>query len=137
MNNPNTRSFVVLGDPQLKYVCYTLVYTAYGLTGIRSCGGATDTVSVMLGGEQTVTETTTVDANIGVDLEGITIGGGAESSSSSSNTVSKTISYTVPPGRQAVYVAGTAQQSQTGNVQVNYADRQFDHFIVRVSSKKS
>lgn len=90
-----------------------------------------------LGGQQTITETTTVDANIGVSLEGVTIGGGASSSSSTANTVSKTISYTVPPGRQAVFVAGTAQQSQTGNVQVNYADRQFGHFIVRISYRKS
>ncbi|EIW52213.1 uncharacterized protein TRAVEDRAFT_75286 [Trametes versicolor FP-101664 SS1] len=111
VNNPNTRTFTVLGDPQL------------------NCGGATDPVTVTLGGQQTITETTTVDANIGVSLEGVTIGGGASSSSSTANTVSKTISYTVPPGRQAVFVAGTAQQSQTGNVQVNYADRQFGHFI--------
>lgn len=90
-----------------------------------------------LGGQQTITETTTVDANIGVSLEGVTIGGGASSSDSTANTVSKTISYTVPPGRQAVFVAGTAQQSQTGNVQVNYADRQFGHFIVRVFYRKS
>ncbi|KAI0628273.1 hypothetical protein C8Q77DRAFT_1220937 [Trametes polyzona] len=110
-NNPNTRTFVVLGDPQL------------------NCGGAKDPVTVTLGGEQTVSQTTTVDANIGVDLDGITIGGGASTENSKSSTVSKTITYTVPPGRQAVYVAGTAQQSQTGNIQVNYGDRQFGHFI--------
>ncbi|KAH9850871.1 hypothetical protein C2E23DRAFT_733873 [Lenzites betulinus] len=111
VNNPNTRTFAVLGDPQL------------------NCGGATDPVTVTLGGQQTVTQTTTVDANVGVSLEGVTIGGGASSSTSTANTVSKTISYTVPPGRQAVFVAGTAQQSETGNVQVNYGSRQFGHFI--------
>ncbi|KAI0328328.1 hypothetical protein GY45DRAFT_1338209 [Cubamyces sp. BRFM 1775] len=111
VNNPNVRTFVVLGDPQL------------------NCGGATDPVTVQLGGEQTVSQSTTLDANIGVDIEGLSIGGGASTTDETSTTVSKSITYTIPPGRQAVYVAGTNQLSETGNVQVNYGDRQFGHFI--------
>ncbi|KAI0643528.1 hypothetical protein C8Q79DRAFT_928639 [Trametes meyenii] len=109
--NPNTRTFVVLGDPQL------------------NCGGATDNVTVQLGGSQTVTQTTSVNADLGIDIEGIKIGGGASTSDSTANTVSKTITFAIPPGKQAVFVAGTAQKSETGNVQVNYGDRQFGHFI--------
>lgn len=65
-----------------------------------------------------------------MDVEGISVGGGISSTTSSSQTVSKSISFTVKPGRQAVYVAGTNFHSQTGNVQVNYGSRQFGHFIV-------
>ncbi|KAI0737461.1 hypothetical protein C8Q80DRAFT_1115130 [Daedaleopsis nitida] len=112
VNNANVRKFAVLGDPQL------------------NCGGATEDITVQLGGEQTVSQTTTVSANVGFTLpEGLSIGGGVETSDSTSTTISKTISFAVPPGKQAVFVAGTAHQSQTGNVQVNYADRQFGHFI--------
>ena len=50
---------------------------------------------------------------------------------STDTTTSKEIQYQIPPGRQAVYVAGVAQKSQTGNVQVNYGSRQYGHFIVR------
>ncbi|KAI0663678.1 hypothetical protein C8Q70DRAFT_1042359 [Cubamyces menziesii] len=111
VNNPNVRTFVVLGDPQL------------------NCGGATDPVTVQLGGQQTVSQSTTLNANIGVDIEGISIGGGASTTDETSTTVTKSITYTIPPGRQAVYVAGTNQLSETGNVQVNYGDRQYGHFI--------
>ncbi|KAI0668059.1 hypothetical protein C8Q78DRAFT_1081463 [Trametes maxima] len=111
VDNPNARTFEVLGDPQL------------------NCGGATDPVTVELGGETTVGQTTSVNANVGFEVGGLSIGGGASEEDSTSTTVSKKITYTIPPGRQAVYVAGTAQRSQTGNVQVNYGSRQFGHFI--------
>ena len=84
----------------------------------------------MLGGEQTLSQTTSVNANIGFSIEGIEIGGGAESSNTESTTVSKSITYTIPAGRQAVYVAGTALRSETGNIQVNYGSRQHGHYIV-------
>ncbi len=85
-----------------------------------------------LGGTTTITQTTTLNANLGIDIEGITIGGGAEASSSTSTEQSKEVTYSIPPGRQAVYVSGTNHKSETGILQVNYADRQFDHFIVSV-----
>ncbi|KAL7278377.1 hypothetical protein ACG7TL_008357 [Trametes sanguinea] len=116
-NNPNVRKFEVLGDPQL------------------NCGGGTDPVTVTLGGSTTITTSQTLDANIGVDVEGISIGGGASTTDSKATTVSQQVSYSIPPGRQAVYVAGTNQQSQTGNVQVNYGDRQDGHFIWFTNAK--
>ncbi|KAI0668041.1 hypothetical protein C8Q78DRAFT_268572 [Trametes maxima] len=111
VNNPNARTFEVLGDPQL------------------NCGGATDPITVELGGSTEVSQTTSVSVDVGFEAEGLSIGGGASEEDSKSTTVSKTISYSIPPGRQAVYVAGTAQKSETGNVQVNYGSRQFGHFI--------
>lgn len=84
----------------------------------------------MLGGEQAVEQTTSINANAGFSIEGIKIGGGAESASTESMTLSKSITYTIPAGRQAVYVAGTALRSETGNIQVNYGSRQHGHYIV-------
>ncbi|KAH9939341.1 uncharacterized protein BXZ73DRAFT_43854 [Epithele typhae] len=110
VNNPNKRVFKALGDPQL------------------NCGGGTDAVSVSLGGETSVSQTVTADANVGIDIEGISIGGGVSTENGSTQTQSKTVTYSIPPGRQAVYVTGIDQTSQSGNVQVNFADRQFDHF---------
>ncbi|KAI0643540.1 hypothetical protein C8Q79DRAFT_1012815 [Trametes meyenii] len=120
VNNPNARTFEVLGDPQLKHVPPCLQ---------EFCGGATDPITVELGGSTEVSQTTSVNIDVGFEAEGLSIGGGASEEDSKSTTVSKTISYSIPPGRQAVYVAGTAQKSETGNVQVNYGSRQFGHFI--------
>ena len=140
VDNPNVRTFVVLGDPQLKYATpsapsgsrsQALLSCGCGYAHpLNSCGGATGPVTVQLGGQQTVSQSTTLNANIGVDIEGISIGGGASTTDETSTTVTKSITYTIPPGRQAVYVAGTNQLSETGNVQVNYGDRQYGHFIV-------
>ncbi|TBU43154.1 hypothetical protein BD309DRAFT_991203 [Dichomitus squalens] len=110
-NNPYIRVWNVLGDPQL------------------NCGGGTEDIVVTLGGSTTVEQTTEVNADLGVDLDGISIGGGVSTSSSTSSTESQTIQYNIPPGQQAVYVAGIEHTSQTGNIQVNYGDRQFGHFI--------
>lgn len=97
----------------------------------HSCGGATEDITVELGGSQTVSQTTTVSTTAGITIPDVlSIGGGVETSNSKESTVSKTISFAIPSGKQAVFVAGTAYQSQTGNIQVNYGDRQFDHFIV-------
>ena len=97
---------------------------------VPSCGGATEDITVTLGGQTTVTQTTTVNADFGVSLEGISIGGGVSDSESTSATESKSIQFSIPPGRQAVYVAGVAHTSETGNVQVNYGSRVDGHFIV-------
>lgn len=51
-------------------------------------------------------------------------------SESTSATESKSIEFSIPPKRQAVYVAGVAHTSQTGNVQVNYGSKVDGHFIV-------
>ncbi|KAI0744765.1 hypothetical protein C8Q76DRAFT_605781 [Earliella scabrosa] len=111
VQNPNKRVWTVLGDPQL------------------NCGGASDDITVTLGGSETVSQTTTVNAEFGISLEGISVGGGASSSETTSTTMSKSIEFSIPPGRQAVYVAGVAHKSETGNVQVNYGSRQKGHFI--------
>ncbi|KAI0350780.1 hypothetical protein OH77DRAFT_1430593 [Trametes cingulata] len=111
VDNPNARPFVVLGNPVL------------------NCGGAQNPITVSIGGEMTVSQTTEVNANIGIEIDELKIGGGASTSSETSTTVSNTTTYTINPGRQAVYVAGTAQKSETGNIQVNYGDRQYGHFI--------
>ena len=100
---------------------------------VPSCGGATEDITVTLGGQTTVTQTTTVNADFGVSLEGISIGGGVSDSESTSATESKSIQFSIPPGRQAVYVAGVAHTSETGNVQVNYGSKQKGHFIVSSS----
>ncbi|KAI0824331.1 hypothetical protein BC628DRAFT_1322666 [Trametes gibbosa] len=108
--NPDVRKWAVVGDPQL------------------NCGGGSDPVTVELGGEHTVSQTLSVNANFGVDIEGISIGGGVDSSSTESTTESKTVSYMIRPKRQAVFVAGTNHQSRTSQVQVNFPDRQHGHF---------
>ncbi|KAI0824310.1 hypothetical protein BC628DRAFT_1410957 [Trametes gibbosa] len=111
VNNPPTRVFTILGDPQL------------------NCGGLTTDLTLTVGGETTVSSTTTVSADVGFEVEGLSIGGGVEESTEKSQTISKEISITIQPGRQAVFVAGQNFNSQTGNVQVNYGSPQFQHFI--------
>ncbi|KAI0730932.1 hypothetical protein C8Q76DRAFT_716799 [Earliella scabrosa] len=111
VNGPTRRIWTVLGDPQL------------------NCGGASDDITVTLGGSETVTQSTTVNANFGISYEGISVGGGIENTQETSTTMSKEIEFSIPPGRQAVYVAGVAHRSQTGNVQVNYGSRQKGHFV--------
>ncbi|OJT01647.1 hypothetical protein TRAPUB_7905 [Trametes pubescens] len=108
---PNVRKFVVVGDPQL------------------NCGGGTEPVTLMVGGSTEVSQTTTVDANVGIAIDGLSIGGGVSDSSTTSSTVSKMISITIPPQRQAVFVGGQNFNSENGRVQVNFRDRQFGHFI--------
>ncbi|OJT01646.1 hypothetical protein TRAPUB_7904 [Trametes pubescens] len=108
---PDVRHFVALGQPQL------------------NCGGGTDPITVTLGGEKTVSTTTTVDASVGFDIDGLTIGGGASTENSESSTMSKQVSFQIPPKRQAVFVAGQNNKAQNGRVQVNFGDRQFGHFI--------
>ncbi|KAK7682067.1 hypothetical protein QCA50_015031 [Cerrena zonata] len=110
-NNPDIRLWAILGDPQL------------------NCGGGTQPVTITIGGSQTVTTGYSVDANIGINIEGIQIGGGASSSQSTSITTSRSTMYVVSPGRQVVQVAGILHKSQTGNVQVNYGDRVAGHYI--------
>ncbi|KAI0752141.1 hypothetical protein C8Q74DRAFT_358708 [Fomes fomentarius] len=111
VNNTDYRVWVVLGDPQL------------------NCKGGEDNITVTLTGSQTVEQITNLNGNIGVDIGPIVIGGGMETASSTTTTETTTKTYTVPPGRQAVYVGGTAYVSQTGNIQVNYGDRQYGHYI--------
>ncbi|KAI0693384.1 hypothetical protein C8T65DRAFT_720872 [Cerioporus squamosus] len=111
VDNPDVRLWTILGDPQL------------------NCGGATEDIMVTIGGETTVTQTTTVNADLGIDLEGISVGGGVSDSESTSATESKSIQYSIPPLRQAVYVAGVAYTSETGNVQVNYGSTVDGHYI--------
>lgn len=84
----------------------------------------------MLGGSSTVNTSTTTDASIGVDLDGISLGGGISTTTDNSQTVSQSEMFDVPPGRQAILTAGVTFHSQTGNVQVNYPDRVNGHFEV-------
>ncbi|KAG6863802.1 hypothetical protein C0991_003112, partial [Blastosporella zonata] len=69
------------------------------------------------------------DMNVGISFEDITIGGGISTSDTQTTVNSKTIAYTVPPGRQAILTAGSKYHSQTGNVQVNYGDQINGHYI--------
>ncbi|RPD60802.1 hypothetical protein L226DRAFT_459809 [Lentinus tigrinus ALCF2SS1-7] len=111
VNNADVRLWSVLGDPQL------------------NCGGSSEDITVTLGGETTVSQTTTVNADFGIDFEGLSIGGGVSDEESTSQTESKQIQFSIPPGRQAVYVVGVAHSSVTGNVQVNYGSRVDGHFV--------
>ncbi|KAI0827658.1 hypothetical protein BC628DRAFT_1409594 [Trametes gibbosa] len=108
---PNVRKFTVIGNPQL------------------NCDGGSEAISVQLGGQTTITQTTTVSADVGFEVDELKIGGGVETSSSKSSTFSRQVTYSIPPKRQAVYVAGQNYQAQSAHVQVNYGDRQFGHFI--------
>ncbi|KAG6905473.1 hypothetical protein DXG01_002490 [Tephrocybe rancida] len=110
-NNPDKIIFQNLGSPQL------------------NCAGGTTPTSVTLGGSTSVSTTTTVNVNMGISFAGISIGGGMSTSDTKSTSTSKSITYTVPPGRQAILTAGIKFKSQTGNVQVNYGDRVNDHYI--------
>jgi len=111
VNNPDKIIFKNLGSPQL------------------NCAGGTTATSVTLGGSTSVSETTSVDVNMGISFEGISIGGGISSSTTKTSENTKSITYEVPPGRQAVLTAGFKFNSQTGNVQVNYGDRVNGHYI--------
>ncbi|KAG6853051.1 hypothetical protein C0991_007195, partial [Blastosporella zonata] len=110
-NNPDQTIFKNLGSPQL------------------NCAGGTTPTSVSLGGSTSVSTTTTSDMNFGISFEGISIGGGMSTSNTQTTENSKTITYTVPPGRQAILTAGFKYHSQTGNVQVNYGDQINGHYI--------
>lgn len=78
-----------------------------------------------------MSQTTTVNAEFGASVEGISIGGGVSDSETTSTTMSKSIEFSISPGRQAVYVVGVAYTSETGNVQVNYGSRVEGHYEVR------
>jgi hypothetical protein len=83
-----------------------------------------------IGGETTVSTSTTANVDVGVDLEGFSIGGGLSTESGSSTTQSKSTMVSIPPGRQSVMTMSVLSHSQSGNVQVNFGDRVDDHFIV-------
>ncbi|KAF8180344.1 hypothetical protein K438DRAFT_1725603 [Mycena galopus ATCC 62051] len=111
VNNPQVQNFQNVGNPFL------------------NCDGGTDPVTVMLGGSSTADTSTTVNANIGVNIGDVSLGGGVSSTTDNSQTISQSQSFDVPPGRQAILTAGVTFTSQTGNVQVNYGDRVNGHFI--------
>ncbi|KAI0744771.1 hypothetical protein C8Q76DRAFT_606937 [Earliella scabrosa] len=106
-----TREWVVLGDVQ------------------RNCDGGEDEVTVTIGGEHTVSGTTTLNANAAFTVGPVQIGGGIVQSSTENTTVSRSIEYAIRPGKQAVYVAGVVHSNETGNIKVNYGDRQRGHYI--------
>ncbi|RDB25712.1 hypothetical protein Hypma_006376 [Hypsizygus marmoreus] len=111
VNNPDQIIFKNIGNPQL------------------NCAGGTGPTTVTIGGSTSVSSSTTVNAEFGVSFEGISVGGGIATTETTTQETSKSIEYEVPPGRQAVYTAGFTFHSQTGNIQVNYGDRVFDHYI--------
>jgi len=94
-----------------------------------NCEGGTSPIMLTIGGETTTSSTTTASANVGVNFDGISIGGGLSTDSSTSSTQSNSTMITVAPGRQSVMTMSVLSHSQTGNVQVNYGDRVDDHFI--------
>lgn len=93
-----------------------------------NCGGSTTDTTVTLGGETSFSSSTSVNANLGFSFEGLTVGGGASTSDTSSKTTSNTISYAIPPGRQAVYTAGYNHKSNTGLVAIVFGSRIFGHY---------
>ncbi|KAJ7209169.1 hypothetical protein GGX14DRAFT_364787, partial [Mycena pura] len=111
VNNPDVRVVYNLGDPQ------------------ANCEGGSSPIMLTIGGETTVSTSTTVNADVGVNVEGFSIGGGISSESSSSTTQSKSTMISVAPGRQSVMAVSVLSHSQSGNVQVNYPDRVDGHFI--------
>ncbi|KAJ7432363.1 hypothetical protein B0H11DRAFT_1940689 [Mycena galericulata] len=111
VNNPDVQNFFNVGNPFL------------------NCDGGTDPLTVMLGGSTTVDTSTAVNADIGVDIEGISLGGGVSTTTDNSQTVSQSQMFDVPAGRQAIMTIGVTFHSQTGNVQVNYGDQVNGHFI--------
>ncbi|KAK6969243.1 hypothetical protein R3P38DRAFT_3023848, partial [Favolaschia claudopus] len=78
-----------------------------------NCEGGTNPVSLTVGGESTTETTTTASADLGIDFEGISIGGGIESSKSTSSTKSNSTTITVNPGRQAVMTMSVLAHSQS------------------------
>ncbi|KAF7344113.1 hypothetical protein MVEN_01701100 [Mycena venus] len=94
-----------------------------------NCEGGTNPITKTVGGETTTSTTTTANADVGVDFEGISIGGGLSTESSSSTTQSNSTTITVAPGRQSVMTMSVLSHSQSGNVQVNFGDRVDGHFI--------
>ncbi|KAG5654269.1 hypothetical protein H0H81_005515 [Sphagnurus paluster] len=105
-----------------------VIYKNMG-NAVQNCGGSTTATTVTLGGSTSFATTVEVNANFGFSYEGLSIGGGASTSETTTETTSNEISYDVPPGRQAVYTAGYNYKSETGNVQVNYGKRVADHYI--------
>ncbi|KAF7336489.1 hypothetical protein MSAN_02303600 [Mycena sanguinolenta] len=111
VNNPDIPVVTNLGDVQ------------------GNCEGGTSPIMLTIGGETTVSTTTTANADVGVDLDGFSIGGGISTESGSSTTQSKSTMVSVPPGRQSVMTMSVLSHSQSGNVQVNFGDRVDGHFI--------
>ncbi|KAK6969242.1 hypothetical protein R3P38DRAFT_3023846 [Favolaschia claudopus] len=86
-------------------------------------------VMLTIGGQTTTSTTTTASANVGINFEGINIGGGLSSGDTKSSTQSNSTMITIAPGRQSVMTMGVLAHSQSGNVQVNFGSRVDDHFI--------
>jgi hypothetical protein len=122
-----------LGDVQGKYVLRSYDHPTTAILSTQfSCEGGTSPIMLTVGGETTVSTSTTANVDVGVELEGINIGGGLSTESSSSTTQSKSTMVSIPPGRQSVMTMSVLSHSQSGNVQVNFGDRVDDHFIVCV-----
>jgi hypothetical protein len=96
-----------------------------------SCGGGTEEIEWAIGGSTTVTQTTTIGAEAGIDIEGVSIGLSASVSDSKAVTASQTVTVKIPPGKTAVQAAGINYHVYSSNVQVNYADKQYGHYEVR------
>ncbi|KAL1945232.1 hypothetical protein VTO73DRAFT_2083 [Trametes versicolor] len=55
---------------------YDILGIIFDIISLFVCGGGTDPITVTLGGEKTVSTTTTIDANVGFELDGFTHGVG-------------------------------------------------------------
>lgn len=95
-----------------------------------SCDGEIGNLTVNLGGSSTIDASITANLDLGVALDGISLGGGISATIDGSQSVSQSQTFDVSPGRQAILTAGVTFHSQTGNVQVNYPDRINGHFEV-------
>ena len=101
-----------------------------------SCAGGTKDIKVTLGGSATFASSTTADVDVGLELGPLKIGGGLSQSQGSSQTISNSTQFSVPPGMQAVMTTGVVHKVQKGKVQAHYGSRVAGHFIVS-NEKKS
>ncbi|EIW52226.1 uncharacterized protein TRAVEDRAFT_24508 [Trametes versicolor FP-101664 SS1] len=112
IDNPNSHTFTILGNPQL------------------NCGDGTSSITMTVGGEAVVEQTTTINANAqsaGSNAstafsfpQNISLSGGLAEGSVLKIAVKNSTKYLLPPGKQAVLVAVTAQRSQTGNIEAAF-----------------
>ncbi|KAJ7620050.1 hypothetical protein FB45DRAFT_1093977 [Roridomyces roridus] len=70
VNNPDTPVTTNVGDVQ------------------KNCEGGTDPIMLTVGGATTISSTTSANVDVGVDFDGISIGGGLSTGSTSSTTQS-------------------------------------------------
>lgn len=109
-----------------------------------SCGDGTGSITMTVGGEAVVEQTTTMDANAqsaGSNAstafsfpQNISLSGGLAEGSVLKIAVKNSTEYLLPPGKQAVLISVTAQRSQTGNIEAAFRNPWITNMVsVRIS----